>query len=76
MIVVGITGASGSIIGIRLIEELLKGGEQVTGVVSEKAWLVIEHELSCLKKGDAPLTQLLDDTRRSERYIRLQGIRR
>ena len=59
MIVVGITGASGSIMGIRLIEELLNSGEQVVGIVSEKAWLVIEHELSYIKKSDTPLKQLL-----------------
>jgi 4-hydroxy-3-polyprenylbenzoate decarboxylase len=59
MIVVGITGASGSIIGVRLIEELLNGGEQVTGIVSEKAWLVIGHELSYYKQSDSPLKQLM-----------------
>jgi len=59
MIVVGITGASGSIIGIRLIEELLKAGDEVTGIVSEVGWAVITHELRYQTKGESPLTDLL-----------------
>ena len=43
--VVGITGASGVIIGIRLIEELLARNFEVMGIVTENAGKVIQHEL-------------------------------
>lgn len=43
--VVGITGASGSIYGIRLIEELLRQGFQVHLVVTEAGWRVLKEEL-------------------------------
>lgn len=59
MIVAAITGASGPILGIRLIEELLNSGEPVCAVVSETAWSVIAHELSYKKAGPAPLAALL-----------------
>ena len=35
MIITAISGASGPILGIRLIEELLLSGEPVTGIVSD-----------------------------------------
>ncbi len=59
MIVVGVTGASGPVIGIRLIEELLNGGEEVMGIVSEQAWGIISHEIPHAKAGDLPLNELL-----------------
>ncbi|MGM0880470.1 MAG: UbiX family flavin prenyltransferase [Bacillota bacterium] len=43
--VVGITGASGSIYGIRLIEELLRQSFQVHLVVTEAGWRVLKEEL-------------------------------
>ncbi|MFD0586902.1 UbiX family flavin prenyltransferase [Paenibacillus sp. GCM10027627] len=43
--VVGITGASGAIYGVRLIEELLSGGFEVHLVVTEAGWRVIKEEL-------------------------------
>jgi len=45
MYIVGITGASGSIIGVRLIEELLLAGKEVTAIVTDTARNVISHEL-------------------------------
>lgn len=59
MIGVAITGASGPILGIRLIEELLNAGKPVCAVVSEAAWSVIGHELGYKKAGAAPLAALL-----------------
>jgi len=59
MIAIAITGASGPILGIRLIEELLSGGEEVYAVVSNAAWQIIDHELSYKKKGPSPLTGLI-----------------
>ena len=59
MIAVAITGASGPILGIRLIEELLSGGEEVYAVVSNAAWQIIDHELSYKKKGTFPLIDLI-----------------
>ncbi|PZD93736.1 aromatic acid decarboxylase [Paenibacillus sambharensis] len=42
--VVGITGASGSVYGIRLIEVLLAGGVQVHLVITEAGWRVLKEE--------------------------------
>ncbi|MDH7517651.1 MAG: UbiX family flavin prenyltransferase [Candidatus Thermoplasmatota archaeon] len=43
-ILVGISGASGSIYGIRLLEELAKSGNEVHLIVSEDAKKIIRHE--------------------------------
>jgi flavin prenyltransferase len=59
MIITAISGASGPILGIRLIEELLLSGETVTGIVSDVSWQIIGHELSWKKKGPHPLKTLL-----------------
>ena len=61
MIVVAITGASGPILGIRLIEELLKTGESVTGIASQGSIGIMEYEFSCSITGKSPLTQVLED---------------
>lgn len=45
MIIVAISGASGPVIGIRLIEELLEAGETVAAVVSTPARRIIEYEI-------------------------------
>ncbi len=44
-IVVGISGASGVIIGIRTAEELLAAGREVHVIVTDAAWQVIRHEV-------------------------------
>ena len=59
MIITAISGASGPILGIRLIEELLLSGEAVTAIVSESSWQIIEHELSWKKQGPEPLKSFL-----------------
>ena len=61
MIIVAITGASGPILGIRLIEELLKSGESVTGIPSGGSIGIMEYELSCSMPEKSPLTKLLGD---------------
>ncbi|MCK9857412.1 UbiX family flavin prenyltransferase [Paenibacillus sp. ATY16] len=43
--VVGITGASGAIYGIRLIEELLQANYLVHVIVTEAGWRVLKEEL-------------------------------
>lgn len=43
--IVGITGASGSVYGVRLIEELLKQQYEVHLVVTEAGWRVLKEEL-------------------------------
>jgi 3-polyprenyl-4-hydroxybenzoate decarboxylase len=43
--IVAISGASGSVYGIRLIRELLIREQEVHIIVSEPARLVIKHEL-------------------------------
>ncbi|UCE04965.1 MAG: UbiX family flavin prenyltransferase, partial [bacterium] len=44
--IVGITGASGIIIGIRLIEELVQREFSVIGIITDNASKVIEHEIN------------------------------
>lgn len=43
--IVGITGASGSVYGIRLVEELLASGFEVHLVITEAGWRVLKEEL-------------------------------
>lgn len=57
MIIVAITGASGPIMGVRLIEELLKGGESAGVVVSRAARQIIEYEVL---EQRAPYTGMAD----------------
>ncbi|MBF0117355.1 MAG: UbiX family flavin prenyltransferase [Desulfobacterales bacterium] len=59
MIVVGITGASGSILGIRLIEELLNNGERVSCVISDTAIKILSHELSIPQKENFSLKEVI-----------------
>jgi 4-hydroxy-3-polyprenylbenzoate decarboxylase len=59
MIVVGISGASGPIMGIRLIEELLNSNERVTGIVSQAAGQIIEYEMLNEKESFTSLKELL-----------------
>ncbi|NGQ94574.1 UbiX family flavin prenyltransferase [Brevibacillus sp. SYP-B805] len=42
---VGITGASGAIYGVRLVQELLKGGHTVHLMITEAGWQVFQDEL-------------------------------
>lgn len=44
-LVVGITGASGVVIGIRLLEELVQRDFSVIGIITDNASKVIEHEI-------------------------------
>lgn len=44
-IVVGITGASGAIYSVRLVQELLKLGHKVHLVITESGWHVFKQEL-------------------------------
>ncbi|MBN2418567.1 MAG: UbiX family flavin prenyltransferase, partial [Deltaproteobacteria bacterium] len=60
MIITAITGASGPILGIRLIEELLKSGEPVTGIASQGSIGIMEYELSCSLADKSPITQILE----------------
>ena len=59
-IVVGITGASGSIYGLRLIEELLHAGKQVTVLLSNAGRQVLAYEtgLQLAEKPQDCLRQL------------------
>lgn len=59
MIVVGITGASGSVLGVRMIEALLNAGDEVAGIVSDQAWPIINHEMFGVRSEDLPLSNLL-----------------
>lgn len=59
MIVVGISGASGPIMGIRLIEELLNSNERVAAIVSRAAGQIIEYEMLNEKESFTSLKELL-----------------
>jgi len=59
MIVVGISGASGPILGVRLIEELLNTGEKVAAIVSQPACEIIECEMFRGEPPFSPLKELL-----------------
>lgn len=72
MIAVAITGASGPILGIRLIEELLSGGEEVYSVVSNAAWEIIGHELSYRKEGSYPLSRLISERGKTGNMVLLK----
>lgn len=43
--IVGITGASGSIYGVRLIEELIKGDNEIFLVITDNGRKVLEYEI-------------------------------
>ena len=59
MYIIGITGASGAILGIRLIEELLGAGRRVGAVVSDAAWRIIEYEIGGDEARDRSLSKLV-----------------
>ena len=60
MYIVGITGASGSVIGIRLIEELLRSGRHVSAIVSDSGWRTLGHELFRRQKNPSSVAEVLD----------------
>jgi 4-hydroxy-3-polyprenylbenzoate decarboxylase len=60
MIVVAISGASGPVLGIRLIEELLNLKERVDAVVSKPAGRIIEYEMLFEKAPFSSLKALLE----------------
>jgi 4-hydroxy-3-polyprenylbenzoate decarboxylase len=59
MIVVAISGASGPILGIRLVEELLNAGEPVAAIVSQAAGKIIEYEILREKEPFSSVKELL-----------------
>lgn len=59
MHVIGITGASGPIIGIRLIEELLRAGREVAAIVSASGWKIIGHEMAGGKESFGSVAEIL-----------------
>jgi len=60
MIVVAISGASGPILGIRLIEYLLNSEERVAAIVSQPAGRIIEYEMLYEKTPFSSLKALLE----------------
>jgi len=60
MIVVAISGASGPIMGIRLIEELLNSKERVAAIISQPAGRIIEYEVLLEKAHFSSLRELLE----------------
>lgn len=73
--VVGITGASGSIYGLRLIEELLQGGQQVSLLISDAGRQVMAHETTlCLEKDPETCHQQLRDHFSADNQLRHYAI--
>ncbi len=58
-ITVGITGASGSIYGLRLLQELAKLGHEVHATVSDSGWKVMDHECGVGADAIRPLVHAL-----------------
>lgn len=54
--IIGITGASGSIYGVKVVEELLRGGHEVHLVLTENGGKVLSYELE--KDIDEVLSEL------------------
>ncbi len=59
MYILGITGASGAILGIRLVEELLGAGKTVGVIVSAAAWDIIDYEIGAGEARDRSLSRLI-----------------
>lgn len=67
-ITVAITGASGGIYGLRLVEELLKRGDDVSLIISPSGFIILEEELGLRLEG-GPLEGL-------RRYLKVKkGLR-
>ncbi|GAB6990306.1 UbiX family flavin prenyltransferase [Paenibacillus pini] len=61
--IVGITGASGSVYGVRLIEVLLQKGFNVHVVVSNAGWRVLHEELGWnITRREQALSEKFSDT--------------
>jgi len=60
MIVVAISGASGPIMGIRLVEELLNSGESIAAIVSEPAKDIIAYEIPELQGHTSTLKEVIE----------------
>jgi 4-hydroxy-3-polyprenylbenzoate decarboxylase len=58
-IIVGITGASGALYGLRLLKELAKLGHEVHATVSEYGWKVLDHECGVGEETIRPLVHAL-----------------
>lgn len=61
-ITVVITGASGSVYGVRLIEHLLRVGKSINLLISDPGFIVLEEEMGLNWKGDE---KLVNETVRS-----------
>jgi len=60
-IIVGITGASGGIYGVRLIEVLKDAGCEIHAVVSDPGWQVLEYECGITRSDIASKVDFLYD---------------
>lgn len=60
-IVVGITGASGSIYALRLIEVLRQLGHEVHGVVTDSGWQVLAYECNITREDFSTRVNVLYD---------------
>ncbi|MFW5488916.1 MAG: UbiX family flavin prenyltransferase [Desulfovibrio sp.] len=58
-IIVGITGASGAVYGLRLLQELAAYGHEVHATVSKYGWKVLEHECGAGEDLVRPLVHAL-----------------
>ncbi|WNB93722.1 UbiX family flavin prenyltransferase [Bacillus sp. NEB1478] len=66
---VGITGASGAIYGVRLVQEILKSGHKVHLVVTEAGWQVFREELQWDTKDRAAVIEEHFESFGKERFF-------
>lgn len=62
--VVAITGASGAIYGLRLIQELLRRGDDVAAIISPSGFLILEQEIDLRLNGNVS-----DKAKRFKKYF-------
>jgi 4-hydroxy-3-polyprenylbenzoate decarboxylase len=68
-VVVGITGASGSVLGFRLIEELIRLGQTVELVMTEKSYQVIFEETGLKIGGQDKALRVIQHLNLPDTYV-------
>ncbi|MFQ5442319.1 MAG: UbiX family flavin prenyltransferase [Thermodesulfobacteriota bacterium] len=72
--IVALTGASGAVYGLRLIDELLKRGDDVDMIISPAGFLILNHELGLVLK-DLDVVEAVKGFIRKNRRGGRRGVR-